>query len=192
VAERDRRGGVSTAEGSSRGQGSLALTLQVGELMGQVRGGLSEKSEGGCVRAGVLTGDRGDGGGNDGISGRVAGAACGRGRGELGGAGLRWPLGAAGGFAEEKWRERGVDPGSAMEKRGGERKGGSGAGSATRGQGENGARHCLRPTWACSRRGRAGVVQRARGRAQRGGPVRVGRGWVVAMGRPKHTVPILI
>jgi hypothetical protein len=44
-------------EDSSRGGGSLASTMQVGELTGQVRGGLSRKSEGGCVRAGVLTGD---------------------------------------------------------------------------------------------------------------------------------------
>jgi hypothetical protein len=47
-----------------------------------------------------------DGGGNGGISGGATGAAHGRGRGELGGAELRWPLGAAGGFMEEKWRER--------------------------------------------------------------------------------------
>jgi hypothetical protein len=54
------------------GGGSPASTLQVGEMMGQVRGGLSGKSEEGCVRAVVLTGDGGDGG-----------AARGRGRGEL-------------------------------------------------------------------------------------------------------------
>jgi hypothetical protein len=60
-------------------------TLRVGEMTGQVRGGLSGKSEEGCVRAGVLTGDGGDGGamaflevdggGNDGISGGAANAA---------------------------------------------------------------------------------------------------------------------
>jgi hypothetical protein len=38
-----------------KGGGSPALTLQVGEMMGQVRGKLSGKSEEGCVRAGVLT-----------------------------------------------------------------------------------------------------------------------------------------
>jgi hypothetical protein len=69
------------------------------------------------VRAGVLTGDGGDGGatafreadggGNGGISGGVAGTAHGHGRGELGGTEFRWPLGVAGGFVEEKWRERG-------------------------------------------------------------------------------------
>jgi hypothetical protein len=75
------------------GGGSLASTLQVGEMTGQVRGGLSRKSEEGCMRAAVLTRDGGDGGatafhevnggGNGGISGRAAGAARGRGRGEV-------------------------------------------------------------------------------------------------------------
>jgi hypothetical protein len=60
------------------------------------------------VRAAVLTGDGGDGGamafceadsgGNGDISGGAAGVAHGCGRGELGGAELRWPLGAASGF----------------------------------------------------------------------------------------------
>jgi hypothetical protein len=69
------------------------------------------------VRAGVLTGDGGDGGvtvfreadggGNGGISGGVADTARGHGRGELGGTEFCWPLGVAGGFVEEKWRERG-------------------------------------------------------------------------------------
>jgi hypothetical protein len=78
---------------------SPALTLQAGEMIGQVRGGLNRKSEEGCVGAGVLTGDGGDdgvtafreadGGGNGSISGRAAGAAHGRGRGELGNAKLR-------------------------------------------------------------------------------------------------------
>jgi hypothetical protein len=111
VAFRRRR---TTLEGG----GSPASTLQVGERMGQVRGGLSGKSEEGCVWAGVLTGDGGDGGamafreadggGNSGISGGATGAARGRGRGELGGTELRWPLGAAGSFEEEKWREGGI------------------------------------------------------------------------------------
>jgi hypothetical protein len=77
------------------GGGSPASTLQISEMTGQVRGGLSEKSEEGCVRATVLTGNGGDGGavvfreadrgGNGNISGRATGAARGRGRGELGG-----------------------------------------------------------------------------------------------------------
>jgi hypothetical protein len=104
------------------GGGSPASTLQVGEMMGRVRGGLSGKSEEGCVRAGVLTRKRGDGGAtafheadggrNGGISGGAADVARGRGRGELSGAELRWPFGTVGGFVEEKWRESGVDPGS--------------------------------------------------------------------------------
>jgi hypothetical protein len=79
--------------------GSPASTLRVGEMTGQVRGGLSGKSKEGCVHAGVLTGDRGDGGamvfreadggGNSGISGGAADAARGHGRGELGGTELR-------------------------------------------------------------------------------------------------------
>jgi hypothetical protein len=40
------------------GEGSPASTLQVGEMTG----GMSRKSEEGCVRAAVLTGDGGDGG----------------------------------------------------------------------------------------------------------------------------------
>jgi hypothetical protein len=62
-------------------------------MMGQVRGGLSGKSEVGCMRVVVLTRDGGDGGatafceadggGNDGISVRAAGAARGCDRGEL-------------------------------------------------------------------------------------------------------------
>jgi hypothetical protein len=60
----------------------------------QVRGGLSGKSEVGCMRVVVLTRDGGDsgatafceadGGGNDGISVGAAGAARGCDRGELG------------------------------------------------------------------------------------------------------------
>jgi hypothetical protein len=79
--------------------GSPASTLRVGEMTGQVKGGLNGKSEEGCMRAGVLTGDGGDGGamvfheadggGNGGISGGAADAARGHGRGELGGAELR-------------------------------------------------------------------------------------------------------
>jgi hypothetical protein len=68
------------------GGGIPASTLQVGERMGQVRGGLSGKNEEGCVRVGVLTRDGGatafceaDGGGNGGISGGAAGAARRRG-----------------------------------------------------------------------------------------------------------------
>jgi hypothetical protein len=56
VAGRGWRGGVPMA---LEGGGSPALTLQVGEMMGHVRGGLSGKSEEECVRAGVLTGDGG-------------------------------------------------------------------------------------------------------------------------------------
>jgi hypothetical protein len=58
-------------------------------MMGHVRGGLSGKSEEGCVRAVVLNGDGGDsgatafheadGGRNGGISGGAAGVAHGRG-----------------------------------------------------------------------------------------------------------------
>jgi hypothetical protein len=71
------------------GGGSPTSTLQVGEMTGQVRGGLSGKSEEGCVRAGVLTRKRGDsgamalrevdGGRNGGISGGATGVAHGRG-----------------------------------------------------------------------------------------------------------------
>jgi hypothetical protein len=104
MAGRVRRSGVPTVEDGSRGQGqsgrgSPASTLQVDEMTGHVRGGLSGKSEEGCVWAGVLTVDGGDGGatvfreadggGNGGISGEAAGAARGRGRGELSGAELR-------------------------------------------------------------------------------------------------------
>jgi hypothetical protein len=95
------------------------------------------------VRAGVLTGDGGDGGvtafreadggGNGGISGGVAGTARGHGRGELGGTEFRWPLGVAGGFVEEKWRERGSGSqlGDGEARRGKKRGGGSDAGGAT-------------------------------------------------------------
>jgi hypothetical protein len=69
------------------GGGSPASTLQVGEMMGQVRGGLSGKSEEGCVRAGVLTGDGGttafheaDGGRNGAATWRKEEGAGGGGR----------------------------------------------------------------------------------------------------------------
>jgi hypothetical protein len=138
VAGRGRRGGVPTAEDGSRGRGQSNVDLQVSERMGQVRGGLSGKSEEGCVWAGVLTGDRGDGGmmafreadggGNSVISGGATGAARGCGRGELSGTELRWPLGAAGGFEEEKWREGGggswLDDGEARSGKKGGRAGG--------------------------------------------------------------------
>jgi hypothetical protein len=71
------------------GGGSPVSTLQIGEMTGQVRGGLSGKSEEGCVRAAVLTGDGGDGGatvfreadggGNGSISGGATSAARRRG-----------------------------------------------------------------------------------------------------------------
>jgi hypothetical protein len=74
-------------EDESRGCDSPVSTLQVGEMTGQVTGGLSGKSEEGCVQAAVHTRDRGDssatafreadGGGDGDISG-------GRGQGELG------------------------------------------------------------------------------------------------------------
>jgi hypothetical protein len=94
------------------------------------------------MRAGVLTkhgGDGGttafceaDGGRNGGISSRAAGVACGRGRGELGGAELRWPLGVAGSFAKEKWREGGSQLGDGEARRGKKNGGmGSDAGGAT-------------------------------------------------------------
>jgi hypothetical protein len=133
--------GEASAEASRRrrmaleGGGSPASTLQVSEMTGQVRGGLREKSEEGCVWATVLSGNGGDGGaaafreadrgGNSDISGGATGAARGRGRGELGGVELRWPLGVAGVFVEEKWRERGggsrLGDGEAMR---GKKKGG--------------------------------------------------------------------
>jgi hypothetical protein len=132
------------------GGGIPASTLQVGERMGQVRGGLSGKNEEGCVRVGVLTRDGGatafceaDGGGNGGISGGAADVAHRRGRGELGGAELRWPLCAAGGFEEEKWREGGGGGGSRLgngEARRGKEKGGFGVGGATRRKEEGGWR----------------------------------------------------
>jgi hypothetical protein len=130
-----------------------------------VRGGLSGKNEEGCVRVGVLTRDGGatafceaDGGGNDGISGGAADVAHRRGRGELGGAELRWPLCAAGGFEEEKWREGGaVDPGLAMEKRGEERKRGGSAWAAPQGGRRRGAggQKGARPVEAVAGRRRA-------------------------------------
>jgi hypothetical protein len=110
-------------------------------MMGQVRGGLSGKSEEECVRAGVISGDEGDGGatafhkpdggGNDGISGGAAGR-------ELGGAKLRWPLGVASGFVEEKWRGRGGGCRLSGEARRGKKNGGSDVSGTTRRKEEGG------------------------------------------------------
>jgi hypothetical protein len=99
-----------------------------------------------------------DGGRNGGISGGAAGVARERGRGELGGAELRWPLGAAGGFVEEKWRERGGGSrlGDGEERRGKKRGGGvrHGQRHAVEGGGGHGSQQGARPAEAGARQQR--------------------------------------